>query len=857
MTTFAEAALHFLSDCAEQTHSLQWHPNVNLGVIQWHIAVATLFVLLQVALIIGLLVFRAKRLQEEAEAALIADISSKFVNLPASQVDREIEDALRRVCESLNIDRAVLWQWSDVDPDVVMPTHTHCGEGELRRAAPTRQDAYPWAVQQVLAGRTFTISSLKDYPPEAAVDRETCRQLGVKAGMCIPLSVGGEPPVGALGLTALRAERDWPKALVGRLQLVAQVFANALARKRADHALRASEELNRATFEQAAIGIADVGIDGRWLRVNDQLCEIVGYPRDELLKLTFQDITHPEDLEQDRTIVRQFLSGELETATLEKRYFRKDGSTIWVVISASIVRTASGDPLHFIAVIQDVTERRRAEGSARQLSLAVEQSPVLVVVTDLQGSMIYVNRMFLEVTGYSLEECIGRNPRILKSGQTPHSIYKELWDFITSGKTWRGEFHNRKKNGELYWERAIISPLLNAAGEITHYVGVKEDITAEKRTDEAFRAAQAQLEAGTELAGLGYYEVNLGEGTGFMDYRCREICGVPPDVQRGLEPIEFWMEHVHPEDRQMVLDERQSLHEGRIDRISLEYRYSHPSQGQKWIQHVARQRLRDSAGMRTFGVVRDITQQKQAELDVQELRNNLTHLTRVNTVGALSGSLAHELNQPLGIILTNAEAAEELLAQDSPDLAEVQAILSDIVSADRRAAEVIERLRTLVKRGEVSLRPLSLNQVFEDVLHLLHADLIRRGVTVVCDLAPDLPAIAGDRVQLQQLVLNLILNAADAMAENVPGARRLHLQTKLHEGRVCASVRDEGHGLPPEVERLFEAFYTTKPLGLGLGLAICSSIVAAHHGRLWAEPHAERGAVFHFELPVAGTHEQS
>jgi two-component system, LuxR family, sensor kinase FixL len=460
--------------------------------------------------------------------------------------------------------------------------------------------------------------------------------------------------------------------------------------------------------------------------------------------------------------------------------------------------------------------------------------------------------MFLEVTGYSLEECIGRNPRMLKSGETPPATFKELWGCITRGKTWRGEFHNRKKNGELYWERAIISPLLDAAGKITHYVGVKEDVTAQKQTDEAFHAAQAQLEAGTELAGLGYYEVNLGEGVCFMDYRCREICGVPPEVQRGLEPIQFWMGHVHPEDRQMVLDSRQSLHAGKVDRISLEYRYLHPADGLKWIQQVGRQNPQDSTGVRTFGVVRDITQQKLAELDVQELRNNLTHLTRVNTVGTLSSSLAHELNQPLGVILTNAEAAEELLTQDPPDLAEVRAILSDIVSADRRASAVIERLRALVKRGEVSLQPLSLNQVFEEVLRLLHADLIARGITVVSDLAPDLPAIVGDRVQLQQLVLNLILNATEAMVDNSPGARPLHLQTMLTEGRVCASVRDEGHGLPSDIKRLFQPFHTTKPQGLGLGLSICWSIVAAHHGRLWAEPNTERGAVFHFELPVAG-----
>jgi nitrogen fixation negative regulator NifL len=825
---------------------------VNLGVIQWHIAGTTLFALFQAALIIGLLVYRAKRRQGEAEAALIADISSKFVNLPAGEVDREIEDALRRVCEPLGIDLAMLWQWSDVDPDVVMPTHAYCAREELRPSGPMRQDQYPWAVQQVLAGRTFTISSMEDYPPEAAVDRRTCEQFGIKAGMCIPLSVGGKAPVGALGLNALRTERKWPDALVKQLQLVAQIFANALARKRSDQALRESEELNRATFEQAAVGIADVGIDGRWLRVNDKLCEITGYSRDELLQLSFQDLTHPKDLEHDQILLGQFLSGEINAASLEKRYIRKDRSTIWVIISASLVRTPHAARPHFIAVIKDITERKQTEGRVRQLSLAVEQSPVLVVITDLQGRMIYVNRMFTEVTGYSFEECIGQNPRILKSGESPSSTYKELWACITSGKIWRGEFHNRKKNGEFYWERAVISPLLDAAGKITHYVGVKEDITAQKQKDEAFFAAKARLEAGTDLANLGYYEVNRGEGTCFMDDRFREICGVPPDLQQGLEPVQFWIDHVHPDDRQILLDKRHALHEGRTERISMEYRYLHPSQGQKWIQHVARQSPNNSTevGMHTFGVVRDITQRKQAELDAQELRNNLTHLTRVNTLGVLSGSLAHELNQPLGIILSNAEAAQELLAEDPPNVAEVQDILSDIVEADRRAADVMGRLRALLKRGQLSLQPLLLNPVIEEVLQLVRADLIGRGVTVACELAPDLPVIAGDRVQLQQLVLNLILNAADAMADNPPGARRLHLQTMLHEGQVCASVRDEGHGLPADIERLFQPFHTTKPHGLGLGLAICWSIVAAHHGRLWAEPHPERGAVFLFELRV-------
>jgi PAS domain S-box-containing protein len=664
---------------------------------------------------------------------LIADLSSRFVNLPDAEVDREIMDAQRRICKLLGIDLSALWQWSDEVPGFFRLTHFYSAHGGP--LAPGRKDRedFPWIGQEMRAGRILAISSLEELPAEAARDLEVARQLGIKSNLSLPLSVGGKPAIGVLGLSTTEAKRDWPQVLVKRLQLVAQIFANALARKVADQALRDSEELNRATFDQAAVGIAHVGTDGRWLRANDKLCAIVGYPREELLQLTFQDITHSDDLKTDLDHVRQLLCGQIKTFSKEKRYFRKDRSLVWVNLTVSLARTAPSEPRHFISVVEDITDRKRAE--------------------------------------------------------------------------------------------------------------------------EAFRASEARLLAGTELAGLGYYEVDYAQPTCFLDERFRDICGIPPELRQGLDPVQFWLEHVHPDDRQLLSHERATLHGGKVDRIVAEYRYLHPANGQRWLHHSARFAGRSAAGagIRTYGVVRDITPQKEAELEAQELRNNLAHLARVNTLGALSGSLAHELNQPLGIILSNAQAAQELLLQEPPDVAELQAILSDIVAADRRAGEVIERLRAMLKHGQVSLQPLRLNQVIEEVLHLTQADLIGRGVTVVHELAPDLPPIAGDRVQLQQLVLNLILNAADALATNVPGARRLHIQTLPHQGSVRASVRDEGSGLPADAERLFQPFYTTKPQGLGLGLAICRSIVAAHHGRLWAESHSERGAIFHFELPAAGS----
>jgi PAS domain-containing protein len=193
---------------------------------------------------------------------------------------------------------SVLWQWSTAAPGVVVPTHAYCFDERLRPVEPMRQDQYPWSVQEVLAGRMYFIASLEDSPVDAAVDRETCLRFGIKAGRAIPLVVGGEPPIGALGLNALRAERHWPDTLIKRLQLVAQI-TNALNRKRTDLALVESEELARATFEQAAVGIAHASTDDRFLRVNDRLCDIAGYPREELLQATRQDFRHPDDMQAD------------------------------------------------------------------------------------------------------------------------------------------------------------------------------------------------------------------------------------------------------------------------------------------------------------------------------------------------------------------------------------------------------------------------------------------------------------------------------------------------------------------------------------------------------------------------------
>lgn len=293
-----------------------------------------------------------------------------------------------------------------------------------------------------------------------------------------------------------------------------------------------------------------------------------------------------------------------------------------------------------------------------------------------------------------------------------------------------------------------------------------------------------------------------------------------------------------------------------LDRLSrafeMEYNYEQNGRRQWYAMSVEALEHSDGAGGAVV-TLRNITASREAQMEIEEQRRELSHLARVGVLGQLSGALAHELNQPLAAISNNAQAASRLLTRKPTDIAELDAILKDILSDDLRAAEVIHRLSALLRRGETHLQPMSAGDLLKEVLELAHAELIARRVTVRTAIAPDLPLIHGDRVQLQQVLLNLILNACEAMSATPPAERVLVVKAEPHAARfVDVSVRDHGTGIPPTlIERLFEPFVTTKAEGLGLGLSISRTIVAAHGGRLWAENNPDGGATLHCVLATA------
>jgi signal transduction histidine kinase len=255
---------------------------------------------------------------------------------------------------------------------------------------------------------------------------------------------------------------------------------------------------------------------------------------------------------------------------------------------------------------------------------------------------------------------------------------------------------------------------------------------------------------------------------------------------------------------------------------------------------------------RLLSIVRDITDRKRAELDAAAQRQELAHLNRVLILAEQSGALAHELSQPLAAILANAQAARHLLDRTPLDLEELRATLDDVIKSDKRAGTVIHRLRELLKKSNAVLQPLDLNEVTREVLDLTHSDLLLRRMPITTELSPGIPAVMGDRVQLQQVILNLVINACDAMSTTEPAERELKLTTVADDECVQIAVSDRGVGIPDgQLDSVFDPFVTHRPQGLGLGLAISRSIVVAHRGRIQAENNADRGATFRCFLPLA------
>jgi two-component system, LuxR family, sensor kinase FixL len=367
------------------------------------------------------------------------------------------------------------------------------------------------------------------------------------------------------------------------------------------------------------------------------------------------------------------------------------------------------------------------------------------------------------------------------------------------------------------------------------------------------REREERISLAAESANLAFWSINFERRESWMSDKGRAIFSFGPDERFSRE---LFLSRVHPEDRYTV-DEAIERARPESQTFEIEYRLLRPDGDIRWLISRGRYGHNDRGGVsELIGVAIDITAQVRADLQLRLQREEMARMSRVSSMGELTASLAHELNQPLTAIASNAAAGRRLLAQGSPDLEMFEELLADVSADARRAGDIIHGIHHFVRKSEGRRCPVNLNEIVREVLRLLHSDLLGRGTAVETRLAPNLPPVDANPVHLQQVLLNLVMNSVEAMQSTPIAKRRIVISTKCEDAlSLLVSVRDYGSGLPKEdLDKVFMDFYSTKPNGMGMGLTIVRSIIEAHGGKLNAE-NSDEGARFFFRLPVAAKSE--
>ncbi|TMJ67383.1 MAG: PAS domain S-box protein, partial [Alphaproteobacteria bacterium] len=561
--------------------------------------------------------------------------------------------------------------------------------------------------------------------------------------------------------------------------------------------------------------------------------------------------THPEDrarLQQTIDCAAQ----EGRNLDFEHRLLMPDGSVKHVHVVGHASEKDEAGRLEFVGAITDITERKHAEEVLRRSEAYLSEAQRLSHTGSWASDPAirkhtYWSEEIFRITGFDpaagppgfeeFERCVHPDD-LVRTKERFRTAIREKTEFDYG-------YRIVHPSGEVREIHVIGHPVLSPSGEVVEIVGTLMDVTERRRTEEILRRSETYLSEAQRLSHSGSWA--MIPATGEITYWSEEafrLQGFDPAAR--LPRFEELRRRFHPDDRVRATEQFTTAIREKRD-FDVIYRIVHPGGEIREIQSIGHPVLNPSGDVVEFvGTVMDVTERRRAE----EERQALAHANRITTMGQLTASIAHEVNQPIAAVVTNAQAALRWLNMQPPDPEEVRQALDRIVRNGRRAGDVIGRIRALVAKAPPRNDQLDLNEVMLDVIALTRSELRGSGTALQTQLADGLPLILGDRIQLQQVMLNLIFNAVEAMSEAQDGPRELLIRTDQDRpGGVLVAVQDSGPGLKPEsIDRLFDAFYTTKPGGMGMGLSICRSIVEAHGGRMWATANVPQGAAFLFSL---------
>jgi PAS domain S-box-containing protein len=496
------------------------------------------------------------------------------------------------------------------------------------------------------------------------------------------------------------------------------------------------------------------------------------------------------------------------------------------------------------AALQAKTKAARAE---KEIKLVTDTIPALVWSASADGAVEYFNQRWLTYTGLSFEQACGWGFVDAYHPEDRTSVRSLTSAHAASANGQKVETRLRGFDGKYRWFLGRSMPLRDEAGNIVRWYGANIDIEDRKRAEDALRRSEAYLAEAQRLSVTGSFGWRITSGDVVWSEETYRIFGVDPAVKPTIDLV---LQCVHPDDREVVRQEVNRVAEGSHD-FDVKHRLLMPDGLVKYL-HVRTHRVEcESGDEEIVGAVMDITAGRDAQEALQAAQAELAHATRLTTLGEIGTSIAHELSQPLAAIVANAEAGLLWLDHQTPNLGKARHSVELIIKDGNRAGEVIRSIRALSNKADSQRTLLDINEVINEVIALIQHELLSHRVSLRTELAPVLPTVLADRVQIQQVIINLVINGMEAMEAVTDRPRELVMRSCQDQAnKVSISVKDTGVGIATEnAERLFGAFVTSKSAGMGMGLSICRSIIQSHGGCIWIEPNLTQGAALHFTLP--------
>jgi PAS domain S-box-containing protein len=649
---------------------------------------------------------------------------------------------------------------------------------------------------------------------------------------------------------SLRRARDYLTETVKELQSTnGALKAESRERIQIENRLRRSEGYLAEAQRLTHIGSFGWSVQNGEIRWSDETFRI--FECDPQTKPTVEVIlerTHPDDVAFVKEIVER-ASQQQQDFDFEHRLLMKDRSIKYVRVVGRAVKDKSGE-IEFVGALVDITSAKEAEDRTR---LIIDTVPAQLWTETPEGVVDFVNRRWVDYTGMTLEQAVGWGWTNMVHPDDIERVLSKWRILISEGKPREIESRLRRSDGTYRWFLSRCCPLVDRSGHILGWYGCDTDIHDRKEAEETLRRSEGYLAEAQRLSHTGSWASIPASGENkYWSEECYRLMGFDP--HGGLPGYETLLQRFHPDDQAKVREAVETAGREKAE-FEVDYRIIHPGGEIRDIHVVGHPVLSPSGDLVEFvGTVVDITERKRAEAERERLRQaqaDLARVNRVTTMGELTASVAHEVNQPIAAAVTNAKTCLRWLARDEPDVEEARAAAMRIVNDGTRAAEIIKRIRLLFKKGRSERELVDVREVVRDMIALLHGEAMRYFIVVRTELEADTPPVMADPVQLQQVLMNLMLNAFDAM-KDADGARELAIKSQRAENdQVLVCVSDTGLGLPlQQADQLFNAFFTTKPHGTGMGLSISRTIVESHGGRLWAANNSTRGASFSFTLPT-------